>query len=204
MIGVNPSAAQPNCTGGRVGHFAGIGGRRRGYDDGGGALVVRQRVFGFGGYSGSGKTTLVVRLIEHFTAAGVRVGAVKHTHHPLPGESRGDSERFRAAGAVEVVLAAADGLRHWRRGEAAETRAPVAAGALPSLISTPLVLIEGLKHERSWPRFALLSSPGEEWFLGDRGVVALVTDQAYATTLPLFRRDAIDAIAAFIGRISGS
>jgi molybdopterin-guanine dinucleotide biosynthesis adapter protein len=163
-----------------------------------------QTVFGFGGYSGSGKTTLVVRLIEHFVSAGVVVGAIKHTHHPLAELNRGDSERFRAAGAAEVVLAAADGTRRWRADEPDETLGRVAPGELPRLLGAPLVLVEGLKQERSWPRFAVLASAGEEWFQGDPGVVALVTDQPYSTRLPRFRRDEISAIAAFIGRISGS
>ena len=51
------------------------------------------------GYSGSGKTTLLVQLIQRFVAEGKRVGAIKHTHHHLNEENRGDTAKFRAAGA---------------------------------------------------------------------------------------------------------
>ncbi|MEO8032981.1 MAG: molybdopterin-guanine dinucleotide biosynthesis protein B [Acidobacteriota bacterium] len=57
------------------------------------------------GWSGSGKTTLIVDLIGRFRARGFKIGALKHTHHPLEADERGDTARFRLAGANPVILA---------------------------------------------------------------------------------------------------
>src|SRR5438045_969318 len=63
------------------------------------------RVAAITGWSGSGKTTLVVELIARFVARGMRVAAIKHTHHPINYRDQGDTARFRAAGAHPVILA---------------------------------------------------------------------------------------------------
>lgn len=38
-------------------------------------------IFGIAGWSGSGKTTLITALLPVFTAQGVTVATIKHTHH---------------------------------------------------------------------------------------------------------------------------
>jgi molybdopterin-guanine dinucleotide biosynthesis protein MobB len=59
----------------------------------------------FVGPSGSGKTTLLTALIPHLAARGIRVAAVKQTHHAVESDVVGkDSWRLREAGATEVVL----------------------------------------------------------------------------------------------------
>lgn len=63
------------------------------------------RVIAISGPSGSGKTTRLVELIRGHVAAGRRVGAIKHTHHALNEENRGDTVAFLAAGARPVILA---------------------------------------------------------------------------------------------------
>lgn len=63
------------------------------------------RVQPFVGPSNSGKTTTICGLIREAVANGARVGAIKHTHHVLNTEDRGDTSKFRAAGANPVILA---------------------------------------------------------------------------------------------------
>ena len=106
------------------------------------------------GFSGSGKTTLITRLIERYTGEGLRVGAIKHTHHPLNEEDRGDTGRFRAAGADPVILA--------RTGEAvmfsgAGTRriAYERPGDLLAYFDTDIVLVEGFKELGEWPKISI-------------------------------------------------
>jgi molybdopterin-guanine dinucleotide biosynthesis protein B len=102
------------------------------------------------GDSGAGKSTLITRLIQHYLANGQRVGCIKHTHHPLNDEDRGDTGRFRAAGAEPVLLA--------RDGEAVvfdgrDTRRVVYAtpSDLLSHFDTDVVLIEGFKDSADFP-----------------------------------------------------
>jgi molybdopterin-guanine dinucleotide biosynthesis protein MobB len=61
----------------------------------------------FVGRKNSGKTTLIVALVEYFTAQGLRVGTVKHTHHHHELDTPGkDSFRHREAGAAVVGILA--------------------------------------------------------------------------------------------------
>lgn len=113
-------------------------------------------VVGFVGASNSGKTTAIAALIRHFVDHGKSVGAIKHTHHPLNDENRGDTATFRVAGANPVILAS-------------EHDAVMFANAQPRHIhfddpqdllrefATDIVLIEGFKSVLAWPRIELSS-----------------------------------------------
>jgi molybdopterin-guanine dinucleotide biosynthesis protein MobB len=110
------------------------------------------------GDSGAGKTTLLAGLIRRLVADGKSVGAIKHTHHELNEEYRGDTARFLEAGADPVVLAGAgeavvfrrqsgdQGTRRARYGDARELLALFDAGGAPDV-----VLIEGFKDSDAWP-----------------------------------------------------
>ena len=108
------------------------------------------------GYSGSGKTTLIVALIRRYVAEGKRVGAIKHTHHPLNAEHRGDTGRFLDAGAEPVILA--------REGQAVIFRANGASRiaydrprALLAHFDTEIVLVEGFRELGEWPKVQISS-----------------------------------------------
>jgi molybdopterin-guanine dinucleotide biosynthesis protein B len=114
------------------------------------------------GLSGAGKTTLIVELIRRFVAQGKRVGAIKHTHHELNEEHRGDTARFFEAGAEPVILAGEgeavifhrpgtdpsgnQGTRRARYGSTRELLAHLDTGVVPDV-----VLVEGFKDSDAWP-----------------------------------------------------
>ena len=89
------------------------------------------------GYSNTGKTTLIVELIAHCVARGERVAAIKHTHHEVNDLDRGDTARFRAAGASPVILV----------GDIDDPRQ-----LLARIGDADVVLIEGFKSYYGWPR----------------------------------------------------
>ena len=106
------------------------------------------------GFSGAGKTTLLTQLIARYVAEGLRVGAIKHTHHPLNEENRGDTARMRAAGAEPVLLAGV--------GEAVVFRATgtsrVRYGRPRDLLEQfdhDVVLVEGFKELGDWPKIEI-------------------------------------------------
>ena len=108
-------------------------------------MPARPEVLALSGPSGSGKTTRLVEVIREAVAAGRTVGAIKHTHHPLNTENRGDTARFLAAGARPVILAG--------NGEAvvfehATSFRRIAYSQLPDLLAlmtADLVVVEGFK-----------------------------------------------------------
>jgi molybdopterin-guanine dinucleotide biosynthesis protein B len=71
------------------------------------------------GGSGAGKTTLIERLIPILKAQGLRVSAVKKTHHDIEVDQPGkDTWRMRQAGSFEVVLVSETGMflqRHFEQ-----------------------------------------------------------------------------------------
>ena len=106
-------------------------------------------VAAFVGPSGGGKSTAIAGLIRHFIAAGLSVGAIKHTHHALNEEHRGDSATFRDAGADPVVLAGDGTAVVFSRSGTRRARFSRPADLL-SLFAVDVVLIEGFKAESAW------------------------------------------------------
>lgn len=106
------------------------------------------------GLSGSGKTTLIESLIRRYGAGGARVAAIKHTHHVLNDDDRGDTARFRAAGAEPVIFAG--------DGEAIvfPSRRRVRFLLPPELLEhagdVDIVLVEGFRSFAEWPRIDVI------------------------------------------------
>jgi molybdopterin-guanine dinucleotide biosynthesis adapter protein len=112
-------------------------------------------VIAVAGPSGSGKTTRIVELIRENIAAGRTVGAIKHTHHPLNEENRGDTAKFLEAGARPVILAG-DGEAVVFDGAATHRATYAEPRELLVHFSTDLVVVEGFKN--AWPSGTAQSS----------------------------------------------
>ena len=112
------------------------------------------RVAAITGTSSVGKTTLIVALIRHFVTRGERVAAIKHTHHPLNEERRGDTKMFESAGA-ELVIFAGDGEAVVFSRDATERIQFTSPRELLDRITADVVLIEGFKNYDGWPRIEL-------------------------------------------------
>lgn len=102
------------------------------------------RTFGIAGHSGMGKTTLLERLVPAFTARGMVVSLIKHSHKAIEIDRPGkDSYRLRQAGCSEVLLLGDDrwALMHELRG----APEPPLDYLLSRLQHCDLVLVEGFK-----------------------------------------------------------
>jgi len=112
------------------------------------------RVAAITGFSGAGKTTLITQLIARYVAEGLRVGAIKHTHHHLNEENRGDTARMRAAGADPVILAGPGQAVIFR--EFGTTRVPYERPRdLLEHFDHDVVLVEGFKELGDWPKVSI-------------------------------------------------
>jgi molybdopterin-guanine dinucleotide biosynthesis protein B len=98
------------------------------------------------GASGTGKTTRLVELIRSAVDEGRSVGAIKHTHHPLNEENRGDTARFLAAGAKPVILAG-NGEAVVFDGTSTRRVAYSEQADLLALLTNDLVVVEGFKKD---------------------------------------------------------
>lgn len=115
------------------------------------------RVAGIAGPSGAGKTTLIVALIERYVHEGLRVAAIKHTHHPLNAENRGDTARFRAAGAEPVILAADEEAMIFNANGVTRV-AYERPRDLLAHCNVDIVLVEGFKQTEEWPVMAVAAA----------------------------------------------
>ncbi|MCB1748081.1 MAG: molybdopterin-guanine dinucleotide biosynthesis protein B [Gammaproteobacteria bacterium] len=168
--------------------------------------VAGVAVLGVIAASGTGKTTLLRRVIPHLTADGLRVGCIKHTHHPFDIDQPGkDSYLLRAAGAEQMLLGSAG---HWAlmvdTGDT--TDAPLAELiARLDLARLDVVLVEGFRGE-DIPRIEVHRHElGLAPLCRDTAnVVALATNQRPTPTVavPILDLDDAAAIATFVaGRV---
>ena len=156
------------------------------------------KVIGFIGYSNSGKTTLIEKLIPIFRTQGLVVSAVKNAHHGFDMDRPGkDSFRYRDAGAQQVLIATAS---RWALLSETPKRAATLDELLSELAACDLVIVEGFKSEGNIPRIEVRRTANAEppIFPSDSNVVALATDHAVETNLPVLDLNDPDKIAVFI------
>ena len=156
-------------------------------------------VLGIAGPSGSGKTRLIEQLIPILQTAGLSVSTIKHVHHDLELDKPGkDSFRHREAGAEQVMVALPSGwtLFHPGRGRKQSTVAEL----VEQMATVNLVLVEGFRS-LDMEKIEVFSSAIAEPLNqpGHSSVVAVAADvNLPSLSVPVFSRDDIDGVAAFI------
>lgn len=149
----------------------------------GGEGVVKPMVVGFVAPSGTGKTTLICRLLPLLREKGLRVGAIKHTHHDFEVDHPGkDSFRLRKAGASQVQL-----LSDHRWALVTERNSPEATSLVQAIermdsARLDLILVEGYRNTHYSKIELYRAEMGEDpLYPRDDGVIAVAT----AGTLPV-------------------
>lgn len=161
------------------------------------------KAFGFAGWSGSGKTTLIEKLIPRFVTSGLRVSLIKHAHHAFDVDQPGkDSYRHRHAGASEVLVTSSRRwvLMHELRG----AEEPGFEVQLKRLTPCDLLLVEGFKYAPI-PKLEVWRAASGEPLLhpNDAHIVAVATDSAVTTPLPLLDLNDDAAVARFVLKYLG-
>lgn len=96
------------------------------------------------GKKNSGKTTLVAALVRHLTAAGLRIGTVKHTHHRHTLDTPGkDSFRHHEAGAAVVGILSKERNAVFWENDGQRSSSSKYEHMAPLFADCDLVLVEG-------------------------------------------------------------
>lgn len=156
------------------------------------------------GHKNSGKTTLVVRLVEYFTRAGMRVAAIKHTSDEVGFDKPDrDSDRIRRAGSVVVGMVARDeiGLYTSHTPELSETWLEATFAKLPD--PPQMIIYEGYRGGPH-PKIECILKPEvrRPSFSVQEGLIAVVSDHAIAANVPVLAPDSLDALAEVIRKIT--
>ncbi|WP_218762719.1 bifunctional molybdopterin-guanine dinucleotide biosynthesis adaptor protein MobB/molybdopterin molybdotransferase MoeA [Vibrio cholerae] len=156
-------------------------------------------LLGFAAYSGTGKTTLLEALLPKLTAAGLRIGLLKHAHHDFDVDKPGkDSYRLRKAGASQMLIAS-------RNRHALMTETPDVEAEFDYLLTRfdaeklDVILVEGCKNI-AFPKIELhRAEVGKPWlYPHDENIIAIAADETVETDLPQMHINDLDAIADFI------
>lgn len=157
----------------------------------------------FSGQSGSGKTTLIEKLIGPLKAAGLRVGAIKRSHHDVEVDSKGkDSYRFREAGANPAVIAGGN-VTGYFESVGPDLSLEYLAGLFAG--KADIIIAEGFEKQNVSGRPALkfLFGPPfgkDSGAAGGRNVTGFitVTGEKGPEGKPTFARDDVEALAKWI------
>jgi len=151
----------------------------------------------FSGPSGSGKTTLVEKVIARLSSNGLKVGAIKKSHHKVDIDKPGkDSFRFREAGANPTVITSS--------GFTAFMESTPEPPPLSTLLArfegkADIVIVEGYKDE-TFPMLAFASESGGV----PKGAAGLIIADPHGgklaekSVVPMFHRDDVDGIVNWI------
>ncbi len=149
------------------------------------------RAVGVVGYKDSGKTTLTRALARELVARGHDVAIVKHSSHHL------DLDEKDTATLGEVVDQV--GFTSPQESAVLWKESLALADLLPHL-TADLILVEGLKHERTLPKIACLRGIPDDHELFDGLVIAAVgpRNQVEEVAVPFLDRDNIRQLADLV------
>jgi len=165
-------------------------------------------VLGIVAWSGTGKTTLLERLIPELKNIGIRVGAIKHSHHDFEIDKQGkDSDRLRKAGAGQIILAS-----KFRTAFIIEEDGETEPDLFQQLKrldveKLDLVLVEGFRQE-AIPKIEVyrpaLNKP--LLYLEDDSVVAVASDEQpeQDIVVPILPLNDERAVSEFIAKLMNS
>lgn len=159
---------------------------------------MRPCILGVVAPSGAGKTTLLERVIPVLRTHGLRVAALKHSHHHVELDQPGkDSFRLRHAGAEATLLASPIG---WTLMVDGQDEFATLIDVFTALQRFDLVLVEGLRDATiarlEVYRAALGQAPR---FLQDANIIAIAAEGlAEPAPIPVLDLNNPQAVAEFI------
>jgi len=161
--------------------------------------MAEQKIITITGRSGSGKTTLIERLAKEFIAEGKKVSVIKSMRHDFEVDREGkDTHRYREAGVHSALIT--NGKKIALMADITEKETPLTLAA-KYFSDFDIVIIEGFKEGVTRKVEVIGDSTETPLFFTDRNVVIVVSDRAYNTDLPMFKRNDIKNIKECIDSI---
>ena len=162
-------------------------------------------MLGVAGWSNAGKTTLIEKLTRHFSAQGLRVATIKHTHHKFDiDKPDSDTTRHRLAGAAETAIVSGSRVAVI---EEIDTRGePTLEDIAMRLKPADIILVEGYKSAAIPKIEVRRAAVAAEKLLasGDPLVIAIAADyELDGHGKPVFSLNDIAGIAALIEETCG-
>jgi molybdopterin-guanine dinucleotide biosynthesis protein B len=158
---------------------------------------MKTPVFCIVGRSNTGKTTLIERLIPYFKSRGMSVGTIKHHNRPFEMDRKGkDTYRHKKAGAKAAMIVSERKLGLVRDLDREMSIDELVARYMDDV---DLVIVEGYKQE-PLPKIEVYNyrETVPPIAAEDELLVAIVSDAPIPAPVPVFLRDDVHAIAAFI------
>jgi len=157
------------------------------------------KIVGIVGYKNSGKTTLTHGLAQELTGRGRVVAVVKHTSHRVDVAGKDTAVLGTSAGQVAIISSRESAL-FWNR--------PLSLEQIISHLEADVILVEGFKAERGFPKIACLRGTPDDGDLFDGLVICAVGPGERLNELsipalddagiPLLDRDEVSRIADLV------
>ena len=149
------------------------------------------KVVGIVGYQDSGKTTLTRALARELTGRGHEVAVIKHSSHHLDLPGKDTAALGEAVGQVGFISPQESAV-FWRKSLSLENIAPY--------LEADIILVEGFKKEKTFPKIACLRGEPDDQNLFDGLIICAVgpADQSEGMDVPLLSRDEVNKIADLV------
>jgi molybdopterin-guanine dinucleotide biosynthesis protein B len=151
------------------------------------------RVVGIVGYKNSGKTTLAHAVCRELSTRGYTVAVIKHSSHHL--DLAGKDTAILGASADPVAIISPQGSAiFWTR--------PLSLEDMLLHVAADIVLVEGFKTERTFPKVLCLRGEPDDRALFDGLAICAVgpADQVDQGDVPILDRDDVGQIADLVER----
>lgn len=149
------------------------------------------RAVGIVGYKNSGKTTLTVALARELTRRGHEVAVIKHTSHHLDLPGKDTAILGDAVSQVGFISPQESGV-FWRK--------PLSLENIIPYLETDVLLVEGFKEEKTFPKIVCLRGEPDDQDLFDGLAICAVglADQVTGMGVPLLGWDEVSKIADLV------
>ena len=149
------------------------------------------KAVGIIGYKDSGKTTLICALARELTGRGYEVALIKHSSHHLDLPGKDTTALGEAVGQVGFISPQESAV-FWKKSLSLENIIPY--------LEADIVLVEGFKAERTFPKIVCLRGEPDDRDLFDGLVICAVgpASRMAEITAPHLDRDEVDRIADLV------